>query len=150
MLRRKQILRILGHVPPLPIVQRGQIRGFAFVDGNKNGEYDRGETRLEGVKLKLSEIDGDTEEVVYSSSFGQYAFDDLPAAEYRVEVVAQKKARITGGKGFTLDLREADNMMGRRNVIVFKEEIDVMLAQAGQDPPLDTSVSPDTIGPAPP
>ena len=135
---------------PLPIVQRGQIRGFAFVDGNKNGEYDRGETRLEGVKLKLSEIDGDTEEVVYSSSFGQYAFDDLPAAEYRVEVVAQKKARITGGKGFTLDLREADNMMGRRNVIVFKEEIDVMLAQAGQDPPLDTSVSPDTIGPAPP
>ena len=48
--------------------------------GNKNGEYDRGESRLEGVKLKLSEIDGDTEEIVYSSSFGQYAFDDLPAA----------------------------------------------------------------------
>jgi len=41
---------------PMPIVQRGQIRGFGFVDANGNGEYDKGEERIEGAKLKLTSV----------------------------------------------------------------------------------------------
>ena len=112
---------------PMPIVQRGQIRGFAFVDDNNNGEYDKGETRIEGTKLKLSpsKIAQDTDEddikYTHTTSFGQYAFDDLAAGEYRVEVLPNKAAKVSGGIGFTLNIAELPNLMGRRNVIITRE-----------------------------
>ncbi len=137
---------------PMPIVQRGQIRGFGFVDENGNGKYDTGEERIEGAKLKLTpviakNIDGvkaqenppkdnettdnasepkpdktDDKGVKYTltTSFGQYAFDDLPVGEYHVEVLPSKAAKITGGVSFTLDITNKPNLMGRQNIIIMR------------------------------
>ena len=45
-----------GHITdvPLPIVQRGQVRGFVYIDANVDGEHNKGETRIEGAKLSLT------------------------------------------------------------------------------------------------
>ncbi|MEP1230370.1 MAG: SdrD B-like domain-containing protein [Litorimonas sp.] len=113
---------------PMPIVQRGQIRGFGFIDENGSGAYETGEERIEGAKLKLSSTHGDeiaggdVEGVTYTSSFGQYAFDDLAAGEYLVEVLPSKAAKITGGISFTINIAENPNLMGRRNIIIQREK----------------------------
>ena len=46
-----------GHITTvdLPIVQRGQIRGFAFIDENGDGQHNKGEKRLEGARLSLTD-----------------------------------------------------------------------------------------------
>jgi len=112
---------------PMPIVQRGQIRGFAFIDNNNNGTHDAGEERIEGAKLRLTSIDGENlaggevEEFTHTTSFGQYAFDDLAAGEYQVEVIPSKAVKITGGTSFTLNIADKVNLMGRHNVIIYRE-----------------------------
>jgi len=139
---------------PMPIVQRGQIRGFGFIDKNGNGEYDKGEERIEGAKLKLTPVksvqnfDGESEvtqnqgqnqgqdqdqdesevstdddaEYTHTTSFGQYAFDDLAAGKYHVEVLPNKASKITGGVSFTINIADKRNLMGRRNIIIAREE----------------------------
>ncbi|WP_418153000.1 collagen binding domain-containing protein [Litorimonas sp. RW-G-Af-16] len=103
---------------PLPIVQRGQIRGFTFVDENDNGEFDKGEERVEGAKLKLVSTDGTEKATVYSSSFGQYAFDDLPSGEYEIVTLSNEKAGIVAGASVTVNLADAKDLMARANLIV--------------------------------
>jgi len=119
-----------GHITdvPMPIVQRGQIRGFGFVDENDNGSYDAGEPRIEGAKLKLTSTQGEqiaggeVEAFTHTTSFGQYAFDDLAAGEYHVEVLPNKAAKITGGVSFTINIADQPNLMGRRNIIIAREK----------------------------
>jgi len=113
---------------PVPIVQRGQIRGFAFIDENGNGTHEKGEERIEGAKLKLTSTEGadiaggEAEEYTHTTSFGQYAFDDLAAGEYHVEVIPNEAAEIAGGVGFTLNIADKPNLMGRRNIIISREK----------------------------
>jgi len=103
---------------PLPIVQRGQIRGFAFEDNNGNGEYDRGETRVEGAKLQLTSEEGDLDTELLTTSFGQYAFDDLPQGKYKVQILPLEKAGILGGEHYTVELGPESDLMARQNLIV--------------------------------
>lgn len=107
---------------PMPVVQRGQIRGFAFEDDNGNGEYDRGETRVEGAKLRLSSKDSDVEIEMVTTSFGQYAFDDLPQGTYDVEVLPFKAADIAGGQSYSVELALEDDLMARQNLIISRGE----------------------------
>jgi hypothetical protein len=99
----------------------------------------------------------------YSSSFGQFAFDDLPAGEYEVSSVTNEKAGIFAGESITINLADAKDMMMRislpvrrrdkviRNAEVIISDIDTPNIQ-GPEPPPD---EPDTMelardGPAPP
>ncbi len=102
----------------LPIVQRGQIRGFAFVDSDGDGSYDQGEHRLDGARLALTDTQNpDTVFHAYATSFGQYAFDDLPAGQYRLVIT---KTGSPDSKPDTepilINLAEAENLMARINI----------------------------------
>ena len=103
---------------PLAIVQRGQIRGFAFEDENGNGEYDRGETRIERAKLRLTSDDLDIDVKMFTTSFGQYAFDDLPVGTYNVEVIASEKEGIAAGQVYSVELDPELDLMARQNLII--------------------------------
>jgi len=103
---------------PLPIVQRGQIRGFAFEDENGNGEYDRGENRVEGAKLRIESDESDIDETVITTSFGQYAFDDLPQGTYKVHVMPIQAVKIAASEAYTVELKIDDDLMARKNVII--------------------------------
>ena len=109
-----------GHITdiPLPIVQRGQIRGFAFVDENGDGAHNKGEQRLEGARLSLTDIaDADNKHEIYATSFGQYAFDNLPAGEYELII---KKTNSTLGdpssEPIIINLAEAEDLMAKINI----------------------------------
>lgn len=103
---------------PLAIVQRGQIRGFAYEDVNGNGEYDRGETRVERAKLRLISEETGEETKMFTTSFGQYAFDDLPQGIYTVEVLSSETEGIADGQKYTVELDPELDLMARQNLII--------------------------------
>ncbi|MCF6221218.1 MAG: hypothetical protein L3J65_08915 [Robiginitomaculum sp.] len=109
-----------GHITDLllPIVQRGQIRGFAFIDENGDGAHNKGEKRLEGARLSLTDTaDAGNHFEIYATSFGQYAFDDLPSGEY--ELVITKTNSSLGDPSHTpviINLAEAEDLMARINI----------------------------------
>ena len=107
---------------PLAIVQRGQIRGFAFEDENGNGEYDRGEPRVERAKLRLTSEDSEIDLKMFTTSFGQYAFDDLPQGKYNVEVLALEKEGILNSVVYAVELDPGKDLMARQNLIVSRTE----------------------------
>lgn len=151
---------------PLPVVQRGQIRGFTFVDDNGNGEHDTGEERVDSVSLRLAGLESDDAAATsaVSTSFGQFAFDDLPDGEYTVSAISQEKLGLIAGEGVTINLADFDRLMarvaipitrvtpsGRETIRTVDVDVDAP-ASSPIDPPPDNS---DTMvsareGPAPP
>ena len=136
----------------LPVVQRGQIRGFAFADANENGVFDAGEERIEGAKISIK-TKGNVENLTYSysSSFGQYAFDDLPAGEYEISVVESEKMGIAASKPISLVLNPDEDLMLKFNVPVMRsKQIRVAQNEEIRPPPETNTMAQDPIGPAPP
>ena len=126
---------------PLAIVQRGQIRGFAYEDENGNGEYDRGETRIERAKLRLTSDESDVDIVKFTTSFGQYAFDDLPQGKYNVEIVESEKENIAPGQIFTVELDPELDLMARQNLII-KRHSNLEIAEVeAPNPDVDETAS---------
>jgi len=125
-----------GHITDvmLPVVQRGQIRGFAFIDENGDSQHNKGERRLEGARLSLTDIADPTNHYeIYATSFGQFAFDDLPAAEY--ELVIKKTNSPLGDPSSTpiiINLAEAQDLMARINIAAIATET-VQMAQHNSD-----------------
>ena len=103
---------------PLAIVQRGQIRGFVYEDKNGNGEYDRGETRVERAKLRLTSDEADIDVKMFTTSFGQYAFDDLPQGQYNVEILPSETEDILAGQTYSVELDPDLDLMARQNLIL--------------------------------
>jgi len=102
---------------PLPVVQRGQIRGFAFIDQNGDGVHNTGETRLEGAKLSLTKVGGDDEpKELYAASFGQYAFDDLAAGEYELSILKTNSQGSTPSAPIIVDLGKEQDLMRKVNI----------------------------------
>ena len=114
----------------IPVVQRGQLRGFLFVDSNGNGTYDKGETRPEGVRIEAEGPEGEVS--IRSSTFGQYAFDDLVGGTYTITQDGLTVAEI--------DLTEFDSLMGKVQIPIPPRDV------AGADPPIIE----DTEGAGPP
>ena len=115
-----------GHITEvnLPIVQRGQVRGFAFVDEDGNGEYTKGETRLEGAKLTLVSLDDDAAKFdVYSASFGQYAFDDLPAGRYEMAIAKTNAPGSSPAEPVIIDLTTSDDLMLKQNIAAAPQQV---------------------------
>ncbi|MEE9348174.1 MAG: SdrD B-like domain-containing protein [Robiginitomaculum sp.] len=101
----------------LPVVQRGQIRGFAFVDKDKSGAYEKGETRLEGARLRLVSASDEAKEFeTVSTSFGQYAFDDLPAGDYVLSIVKTNAAGSKPGESMTVSLEGKGALMAKASI----------------------------------
>ena len=67
----------------IPIVARGQLRGFVFRDTDGDGEYVKGDVRPEDETVELQSSDGKVW-TARTTSFGQFAFDDLATGTYRV------------------------------------------------------------------
>lgn len=108
---------------PLPVVQRGQIRGFTYVDANGNAEFDDGEERIDSISLRLKGLKTDDSDktLAISTSFGQFAFDDLPGGEYTVVATGQPKLGLKGGQGVTVNLADYDRLMAKIAVPVTRE-----------------------------
>ena len=95
-----------GHISTLniPIIQRGQLRGFTFIDENEDGEYNKGESRVEGVQLSLVGPTEDFNSKATSSTFGQFAFDDLKPATYEIFVAKKGGPGYVGGTSLSVEL----------------------------------------------
>jgi len=119
---------------PMPIVQRGQIRGFTFVDDNGNGLHDKGEERIEGASLRISGEGLDEDGSAVSTSFGQYAFDDLSSGTYQIRVLDQKKLGLKGGAPVTVNLAEHDRLMARVEIPLTRLSSEMNLAEAQATP----------------
>ena len=117
----------------LPIVHRGQLRGFVYEDENANGVYDRGEARPDGKGLMLRAADQTRE--LQTAAFGQFAFDDLAAQTY--ELVHD------GTVLRTIDLTATENLMGKIAVALPSVRL------ATNDPPTDHTAEPAPLEPAP-
>ncbi len=135
----------------LPIVQRGQIRGFAFVDSDADGQYRNSESRLEGARLRLvSTSDSGEEYEAVSTSFGQYAFDDLPPGDYSLSIVATNSPDAAPGEPVLVTLAGSEDLMTRAPigaVAVSRKELAV------KEPPPDKTEQGEKTGvktPAPP
>ncbi len=136
----------------MPVVQRGQIRGFAYSDANLNGIYDSGEDRIEGAKILLKSKGSDEIiEHAYSTSFGQYAFDDLPAGAYDVVVNPSEKMGIEAALPVSIELDPETDLMVKINVPLHKNiEVKLVENDPARAPPQSNTMVPDTNGPAPP
>jgi len=107
----------------LPVVQRGQLRGYVFSDENGNGQHDDGESRPEGKLLTLRSDDG-TSERLHTTTFGQYAFDDLAGDTYTIEYEGRDVA--------TIDLANSERLMGRLAIALPPK---AAVQSAGANPP---------------
>jgi len=137
---------------PLPIVQRGQIRGFTFLDANNDGEYSSWETRVEGVRLELN-VQGDTQEKrTQSTSFGQFAFDDLAAGEYQIETVSHKSTKYDVADDYTvtLELDERGRLMQKIALPLIERKVKLLTKGEGDnDSPLPPDKPKNTMSPNP-
>lgn len=132
---------------PMPVVQRGQIRGFTFVDDNENGTYEKGEERIEGASLRISGEGLDEDGSAVSTSFGQYAFDDLASGTYEVRVLDQKKLGLKPGAPITIDLSEHDRLMARIEIPMTRASGTVKVAETKVIPPFDAGGVPEDEAP---
>ena len=137
---------------PMPIVQRGQIRGFAFIDENGDGEYSQGEERYEGAKLTIIPKEDEDKEV-YTTTFGQFAFDDLASDTYAISVVDNDKAGISGFQPVVVDLATYDNLLAKVKIPLRRKQTIQLAAKEPDPPPIEPQQ--DTMvlaskGPAPP
>ena len=73
---------------PTPVAQRYNARGAVFIDVNRNGVLDSGETRLSGHPVMLTNRpDTSTLQTVVTGSSGDYLFSSLVPGDYRVKHV---------------------------------------------------------------
>ena len=96
----------------IPVVARGQLRGFVYEDADGSGTFERGEVRPEDVRLTL--LGNGIEESMRTTSFGQFAFDDLPAGTYRVMRGDRELASV--------DLSAFDRLLGKVRIALPEDD----------------------------
>ena len=135
-----------GHVSNLDIAitQKGQIRGFTFVDKDGDKEYDKGETRVEGIRLLL---EGSEDNIAkrassaVSTSFGQFAFDDLIPGDYEIEVDTPRAVggiKYKSGDITSIKLEGGDFAMQKIAIPIYIEESESLLVKSDEN---DSEVS---------
>lgn len=139
-----------GHITTmdLPIVQRGQVRGFAFIDSNSDGDYQPSEIRLEGARLRLtSAVDADDVHETVSTSFGQYAFDDLPAGDYMLEILATNTPDAQALPAISVTLEGEDELMAKVKLAARASHATLLAnKEDNPDPPPDDPKEPSEQG----
>jgi len=67
---------------------------------------------VDGQIIKLDASSGEGEGVkAHTTSFGQFAFDDLSAQSYKISVTENKKANYRPGEPIEIELGQSDNLM---------------------------------------
>lgn len=133
---------------PMPVVQRGQIRGFTFIDDNGNGQHDKGEERIEGASLRISGSSLGEDGTAISTSFGQYAFDDLSSGTYEVRVLGQSKLGLNASAPITVDLSQYDRLMARVEIPLTRTGGNMRLAETTIISPFESgAISEDNVSP---
>ncbi|QJD77274.1 SdrD B-like domain-containing protein [Spirosoma rhododendri] len=88
----------------------GSLGNFVFLDANKDGLFDSGDTGLDGVKIYLYDQTGQTKlDSTVSANGGKYVFGNLRSGTYRVRFIApdnlqyaqQSASSVAGADGFT-------------------------------------------------
>jgi gliding motility-associated-like protein/uncharacterized repeat protein (TIGR01451 family) len=88
----------------------GSLGNFVFLDTNKDGLYDSGDTGLDGVKIYLYDQTGQTKlDSTVSANGGKYLFGNLRSGTYRVRFMVpdnlqyaqQSASSVAGPNGFT-------------------------------------------------
>ena len=59
---------------------------------------------------------------IYASSFGQYAFDDLPAGVYELRIVQTNAPDAKPSKPIIIDLSSHDDLMAKINIAALRED----------------------------
>ena len=67
-----------------PVVDNGSISGIKYLDQNKNGVIDAGETALAGWDIVLKDAAGNVLKNAVTDGSGQYTFNNLAAGDYVV------------------------------------------------------------------
>jgi len=78
----------------------GKINGTVFKDINNNGEKDKGERGISGIRIRLKGIDENNKNIVMTTKTkknGRYSFNNLPIGNYKI---------ITNRNVITVDLNE--------------------------------------------
>lgn len=75
-----------------------------WLDANGNGKYDRGETGMSGVTIRLLDADGELVAAVETDEYGAYQFEGLRAGVYTVEELEPESytATTAASVGFEL------------------------------------------------
>jgi LPXTG-motif cell wall-anchored protein len=63
-----------------------RISGQIWLDSNRDGVRDPGESLISGIKVELLNNNGDVIAVKTTTADGRYSFDDLVAGVYRVRI----------------------------------------------------------------
>ncbi|MEO7715843.1 MAG: SdrD B-like domain-containing protein [Capsulimonas sp.] len=79
-----------GYTKPAP----GCVTGKVYVDGNKNGAYNSGETVLSGVTVTLVDSTGKTIAATTTDCNGNYALSNIPAGSYKVVVPTSSGSNV--------------------------------------------------------
>jgi hypothetical protein len=138
-----------GHISTLdiPIIQRGQLRGFTFIDSNEDGNYTKGEKRVEGVRLSLVNRAQAIDTSAVSTSFGQFAFDDLRPDEYEIRTSDKGGPGYEGGTHLTVTL-EADRSFDLKKIqIPLKPKAKIKTLSAETE---DAGTDSNSLAPPPP
>jgi len=103
----------------LPIVQRGQVNGFIFVDTDGDGQVRKGESRPENQELVLYKAGEDEPlDTMTTTSFGQFAFDNLDPGDYVIQLRKGSGKFLT--KDFEFSLSTESDMIQKLIIPVSK------------------------------
>jgi hypothetical protein len=95
--------------------QDGRIQGLVFVDANRNGQHDPGETGVSGRLLQLKH-NGAVVNNVTSDANGQYAFEAVQPGAWQVTLNTPPNYQVTTAKGNPAD---AEVSAGTATVLEF-------------------------------
>ncbi|MFN2165026.1 MAG: SdrD B-like domain-containing protein [Anaerolineae bacterium] len=100
-------------VTATPTRSTGSVAGRAYVDANNNQVLDSGEPLLDGVTVKLKDVNGALVSSAVTANGGVYNFGNLTPATYRVEPVppdgyfarpTEYQVQVNAGAALTVDL----------------------------------------------
>jgi len=91
--------------PPRP-EGKGQIVGFVFNDTNRNGAFDKSETRMPGQTVMLVDSQtGGTLESVSTDADGRFRFEKIAPGPYRVTLKMPETFERTRDNSFVLTVK---------------------------------------------
>ncbi len=86
----------------------GSIGQKVWIDANKNGINDNGETLLQGVKVYLLDANQQTIDSTITNGVGEFLFDSLQAGTYFVQVVLPPGYKFTDANAAGSDSADSD------------------------------------------
>ncbi len=111
------------------------IGDYTWIDANKNGIQDEGETPIAGVVVTLFDASGTEVARTTTDVKGYYHFDDLPAGDYSLqfgEVSGYTRTSAAQGTDTTVD-SDADQATGRTVVIHLDKGADNVTTSKASD-----------------